>query len=672
MTVAATTNRKTYTGDNVTTSFATSPVIFYLSSNLQVRITVIATGVSTLLTENTHYTVSGGSAAGATGTVNLAGGSAPRGALLSTETLVILRVLPLTQAVDLVNNNASDAEVIETALDKLTDVDQQLSERQDRALTFPEGDVSGSTTTLQTASVRAGRLLGFDALGVLTTLVVTVGTSLVDLATSAGSTLIGFIQAGTGAVLRTLQARLRDTVCVFDYMTAAQIADVQAGTLLIDVTTAVQNAIAFGYRVYFPAGSYKLTSGLSMTLNATWYGDGPRKTIFSQATNFNVITINNIQGWRLQGFQIQNTQTSASVTSGDAIKLSGSAQYGVLDQIYINNCYNGVHVQNAPILRAYSVDIQYFKNAGWLFDGGTNFDAYIYGGVVDGALSSAAPTTQNGTYSIRLVDMCEEIVFHSGVFNGCVNNLSTTATVYGLTVRPAYCCFENCSFDNSTGGLLVDQCVDMTFVGCWISNRGIGATVGTTNSDGVTFDACSFGNNDSHGLQIQAAAKRTTLLGCKVVGNNKGVVGAHGIIVADTCNDFSIVDCICANGWGFSGLQGYGIVINGTSHTRYALIGNNVTGNATGGILDGTTGSPERYVHDNIGYRTENAGVTGAIATGATVTHGLALTPTAVILTAQDGTPTAVFPSAIGATTFVINYTGGGTHAFSWSAQTSL
>lgn len=68
-------------------------------------------------------------------------------------------------------------------------------------------------------------------------------------------------------------------------------------------------------------------------------------------------------------------------------------------------------------------------------------------------------------------------------------------------------------------------------------------------------------------------------------------------------------------------------------------------------------------------YLTRNEGVTGAIATGATVAHGLAVTPTIVLLQAQDGTPTAVFPSAIGATTFTVNYTGGTTHAFSWQAS---
>lgn len=66
--------------------------------------------------------------------------------------------------------------------------------------------------------------------------------------------------------------------------------------------------------------------------------------------------------------------------------------------------------------------------------------------------------------------------------------------------------------------------------------------------------------------------------------------------------------------------------------------------------------------------RPGTSGVTGAIASGATVTHGLGTTPTKVLLTSVDGVPTAVYPGTFGATTFVINYTGGGTHAFYWEA----
>lgn len=62
-------------------------------------------------------------------------------------------------------------------------------------------------------------------------------------------------------------------------------------------------------------------------------------------------------------------------------------------------------------------------------------------------------------------------------------------------------------------------------------------------------------------------------------------------------------------------------------------------------------------------------GPSGAVATGAAIAHGLPVAPTLVMLQQLDAVPTAVFPNTFGATTFVINYAGGGTHTFAWQAS---
>ena len=64
-----------------------------------------------------------------------------------------------------------------------------------------------------------------------------------SIAASAGSSLIGFIQAGVGAVARTLQDKARERVSVFDFMTSAQIADARSGSPVLDHTTAIQAAL---------------------------------------------------------------------------------------------------------------------------------------------------------------------------------------------------------------------------------------------------------------------------------------------------------------------------------------------------------------------------------------------------------------------------------------------
>ena len=65
-----------------------------------------------------------------------------------------------------------------------------------------------------------------------------------------------------------------------------------------------------------------------------------------------------------------------------------------------------------------------------------------------------------------------------------------------------------------------------------------------------------------------------------------------------------------------------------------------------------------------------NTGVTAAIASGATVEHGMSRKPLFVTLAPQDGTPTNFFVDNITTTTFRINYAGGGVHLFGWSGET--
>ena len=74
-----------------------------------------------------------------------------------------------------------------------------------------------------------------------------------------------FTQSGTGAVTRTVQSKERDVVSVFDFMTAAQIADVQSGAPNLDHTAAIQAAHDAAVTldcisVLFPNGTYKFST----------------------------------------------------------------------------------------------------------------------------------------------------------------------------------------------------------------------------------------------------------------------------------------------------------------------------------------------------------------------------------------------------------------------------
>lgn len=106
-----------------------------------------------------------------------------------------------------------------------------------------------------------------------------------------GATILPFIQSGTGAVPRSLQDKLRDTICVLDFMTTAQIADVRAGTGLVDVTAAIQAAMdAATAGVYFPAGVYRIAGNLTASNKSlTLYGDGSTLSIIRQTTSGGIV-----------------------------------------------------------------------------------------------------------------------------------------------------------------------------------------------------------------------------------------------------------------------------------------------------------------------------------------------------------------------------------------------
>lgn len=91
---------------------------------------------------------------------------------------------------------------------------------------------------------------------------------LTALAASTGSSIVGHIASGAGAVDTNLQQKARETVSVYSTMTAAQIADVQSGALTLDVTVPVQQALTnlvSGQELIFPGKAYKITNYLTLT-----------------------------------------------------------------------------------------------------------------------------------------------------------------------------------------------------------------------------------------------------------------------------------------------------------------------------------------------------------------------------------------------------------------------
>lgn len=167
MTVSSTTTRVEYTGNGATTTFDFAFRVI-TKDHLVVTVLNTTTGVATELT-GSDFNVTTLPANSGTITYPLSGSP-----LSSSQKIVIKRIVPYTQGLDISNQEGFDAEVVEQSLDLLVMTDQQLLEEVNRAIRLAE--VDAGIAELATSVNRAGKFLGFDSNGNLTLLNITGNT----------------------------------------------------------------------------------------------------------------------------------------------------------------------------------------------------------------------------------------------------------------------------------------------------------------------------------------------------------------------------------------------------------------------------------------------------------------------------------------------------------------
>lgn len=247
MTVGSEVSRVAYVGSGTTGPF---PVPFYFLENDHIRVirTTVAGGAEYEMVETTDYVLTGAGVP--------AGGSLTLvSALSAAYTLSIFRDPDLLQNVDYTENDAFPAETHETALDKLTMIVQRVKDLVTRSFHLSDGAVSVST---ELPPPQANSGLGWNATGTaIINYAFAIGGSLVDLAASTGSALVGFLQAGAGAIARTVQDKLREAHPSVDDFGAT-------GDGVTNDTTAFTAAQAAHLYVRVPAGkTYIVSAGLN-------------------------------------------------------------------------------------------------------------------------------------------------------------------------------------------------------------------------------------------------------------------------------------------------------------------------------------------------------------------------------------------------------------------------
>jgi hypothetical protein len=526
MTVSTAQSRVAYLGNNVTVLFPV-PFPFIQDEYLTVVRTNNATLVATPLILNSGgpdgYTVQG--AGSPTGSVTVV--TAPT----ASETLSIFRVVPATQEADFVANDPFPAETFEDSLDKLTMIVGQAVTDVGRSLKLFDGDTDGSGRY----NANGNRIVGLTE-GVDPEDAATVGQLV-----GAGSG--NFIQSGVGAVTRTMQNKVRESVSVKDFGAV--------GDGLVDDTAAFVSAIAVvatGGLVEVPTGTY-LISTVTISKSVRIQGSGKLSAIVKTAgvTAFTVAAgTNNVE---IASMAINNAGTPyASLTSAvravapslasgiGYLKISDvslyrwdfaiNAQYcqlGVFENVYALDNSTAIYTKRCVNMQIVGLQAELSRSWGIYLDGDSGFISESAGTIISNAQlvnnGAAGGGTDGGNFYAQYQ---EHFVLESSMID-----VPSTGSFHNVRMVE---CQRACVANNWIGasknvGVFTTDCVDCIIQGNNIVSS-VSYGVGAQRSTRCVFQGNVFTANGATDILIYG----TTGLGNVVSGNVCGsTVSAQSI-----------------------------------------------------------------------------------------------------------------------------------------------
>jgi len=351
MTVSSTTVKNSYSGNGSNDTFVYGFKIF-ADTDLEVIIRS-ATGTETIKTLTTHYTVTGaGSASG--GNVVFTAGNIPTG----TETVVVRREVPQTQAIDYIANDPFPAESHEEGLDRATMTIQQLQEEVNRSIKLSATNTMTSTEFTVGATDRANKVLAFDSSGeiaVTQELGTYKGTSATT--TTAAYAIRDIVKGSTTAQLNNIY------ICIQASPVGTALTNTSYWVLIVDAVSAATSATA--------AASSATTAGNSATASA----NSASASASSATTSGNSATASG------------NSATAAASSATDA-----AASADAFDDIYLGTKSSDPSTDNDGDALA----------AGMLYFNSTNDILRVYSGSAwqDAAISATGVVTLTGTQTL--------------------------------------------------------------------------------------------------------------------------------------------------------------------------------------------------------------------------------------------------------------------------------
>lgn len=585
MTIPATPRRSpVYVGNGTATDYAfafkaTDPatLVVTVADANDLNSQVLVNGVDYTVTLNGDQSASPG------GSISYAG-------LPVGHRLVITSDTDSSQPTAISNLGAFHANVLEGALDRIVILHQQQQEQLDRCVKVVPTSEQDPTTLLDTAVTNASNYAAAAAASAAAAALIP-GPS--------GSANVGFLQSGAGAVARSVQAKLRDTVSVKDFGATGD------GTT--DDTAAIQQAAtaAAGGALYFPAGTY-IGADISLPGGMLIFGPGVLKTRAQASLEFKPYFRLTAADVAFDGLTFDGNKAAQFADSPSDSWNTGANNTGKANRsaIYGDNSGTGYTIKNVSVrgckfVDQWSASVALRNVSGVILDGNTFEDCYFECGLI-----YASGATRN-TGAVISNNRCVNIGSgHASVnanafvltnFDGAV-----VANNFVATVERNFLKMENCTRVSVSGNVLDTNtapgfnCLQgqsgaqhISVVGNVFRNvqKGIYFQTGTISDIVISNNVIEGGVAESgvaDGIAVVDAS------GVVISGNTINGVKRHGIYVANT-SSLAIRGNRITPAATFTGTQACGILISATSSQSEISIGENMI---DAGFLSGSSAGP--------------------------------------------------------------------------------
>ncbi len=356
-------------------------------------------------------------------------------------------------------------------------------------------------------------------------------------------------------------------------------------------TAAIQAALDAGENgaVYFPTGTYLVSSALTVNPSTRIFGNGFDSIIKTNSATANIF---NVSG---QYVYISDIVFNSSVTRTGGYYvdiLSGSSRFR-MEQFWMYNAKSGICVRDTSstvtIARGEILNNVAATGVGIKIEGG--LDISIRDVLIDQAAQIFAGIyiTKAGDVSI---EDCQLITCGQALYLEANNTVIVSVFA------------NNTFFDNSTRGLYVlannsGTVARCLFDQCWFSsssNQGVLLNTATGGLiDGIDFNGCHVFLNNTNGFQIENNTKNIQIQDCAIASNT-----TNGVAIAANVNYISVQDCHIGSGYGL-GANATGIFVDAGTGDYLRICNNDLNNNSVVGMSYAATGF-NSVVSGNLNY----------------------------------------------------------------------